>query len=72
MDEKEDSSVIALKVCFIFVILVVTFLAGILPQKWKKCRNNEHMLSIANTFSGGVFLAIAFVHLIPETTVMYY
>lgn len=29
-------------------------------------------MSIANTFSGGVFLAIAFVHIIPETAALYY
>jgi hypothetical protein len=69
---EEDKSVIILKVCFIFIILIVTFIAGIIPQKWKKCRKNEEILSIANTFSGGVFLAIAFVHLIPETTILYY
>ena len=30
------------------------------------------MLGIANTFSGGVFLAIAFVHIIPEAATNYY
>jgi len=30
------------------------------------------LLGIANTFSGGVFLAIAFVHIIPETSNNYY
>lgn len=30
------------------------------------------MLGLANTFSGGVFLAIAFVHIIPETASLYY
>lgn len=29
-------------------------------------------MGIANTFSGGVFLAIAFVHIIPETASSYY
>lgn len=41
-------------------------------MKWKKCRKNDHLLSVANTFSGGVFLAIAFVHIIPETASLYY
>ena len=30
------------------------------------------MLGIANSFSGGVFLAIAFVHILPETANLYY
>ena len=69
---EEDKLLMIIKICFIIVILTVTLIAGIVPQKWKKCRKSEHFLSIANTFSGGVFMAIAFVHIIPETTALYY
>jgi zinc transporter ZupT len=71
MDES-TKSVLILKICFIFVIFLVSMIAGIVPMKWKKCRKNEHFLGIANTFSGGVFLAIAFVHIIPEANSLYY
>lgn len=33
---------------------------------------STEILGIANTFSGGVFLAIAFVHIIPEAATNYY
>jgi membrane protein CcdC involved in cytochrome C biogenesis len=61
-----------IKLVFIFIVLIVTVIAGIIPAKWKRCRNNEKALGLANTFSGGVFLAIAFVHIIPETASLYY
>ena len=51
---------------------LVTVLSGMLPQRFKKLNNSQNLLGIANTFSGGVFLAIAFVHIIPETATNYY
>jgi len=62
-----DNSIVGLKVGFIFGILIVTFISGFVPIKWDSCRKNQTALSVANTFGGGVFLAIAFMHLIPET-----
>ena len=61
-----------MKSIFIFVIFFISFLAGIVPMKNKRFASSQHLLGIANTFSGGVFLAIAFVHIIPETASSYY
>jgi zinc transporter ZupT len=61
-----------LKVAFILIVFLLTLLAGIVPIKHKRFRQNQVLLGIANTFSGGVFLAIAFVHIIPETSNTYY
>ena len=52
-------------------MFVECLLFGLIPQKVTRCRKNEAALSIANAFSGGVFLAIAFVHIIPETARLY-
>ena len=60
------------KIIFIFIIFAVTVASGMAPMKFKKFKNSTDMLGIANTFSGGVFLAIAFVHIIPETSNNYY
>lgn len=67
-----NTEIIVIKVIFIVACFAITMLAGLIPMKWKTCRNNEKWLSLANTFSGGVFLAIAFIHLIPETAGLYY
>jgi solute carrier family 39 (zinc transporter), member 1/2/3 len=39
---------------------------GILPAKVKSCGRNPKFMSIANAFSGGLFLAIALVHILPD------
>jgi len=70
--DSSDNTDVYIKLGFIVFIFIETILFGIIPQKWKSCRNNDYFLSIANCFSGGVFLAIAFVHIIPESTEVYY
>jgi len=37
-----------------------------LPVVWKRFRNSEATLGIANSFSGGLFLAAGVVHILPE------
>lgn len=61
-----------LKWAFIVLIFLITMLAGLAPIQTKSCRENAKLLGIMNTFSGGVFLAIAFVHILPETANLYY
>ena len=61
-----------LKYGFILLIFFITMLAGLAPIHTKSCRENAKILGIMNTFSGGVFLAIAFVHILPETANLYY
>ena len=61
-----------LKWGFILLIFIVTMLAGLAPIQTKSCRENTRILGIMNSFSGGVFLAIAFVHILPETANLYY
>ncbi len=57
---------------FIVLILAITMGAGLAPIKIKGCNSNPKIMGLANTFSGGVFLAIAFVHILPETSNLYY
>ena len=59
---------------WVFLILcgAITMLCGLAPMKIKSCNKNEKILGIANSFSGGVFLAIAFCHILPETCNLYY
>ena len=66
-----DSATIV-KVIFIVVCFAVTMGAGLAPMKLDRCTANAKMLSLANSFAGGVFLAIAFAHILPEACNMYY
>jgi zinc transporter 1/2/3 len=42
------------------------FLCGCFPTWSKSCRESPKILGIANSFAAGVFLAIGFVHILPE------
>jgi zinc transporter ZupT len=54
------------KLSFIFVVFFEAFLTGLIPTWSKTCRENPKILGIANSFAAGVFLAIAFCHILPE------
>jgi len=69
-DDRHKNNVY--KWCFIVFIFTISMLAAMAPLKIESCRGNARYLGIANTFSGGVFMAIAFVHILPETAEMYY
>ena len=64
------SSVTKLKVGYVFVLLAINF-AGMLPIRWKFFRANATFLSVLNCFAAGVFLAMAFVHILPESVSTY-
>ena len=64
--EEEKQLMLILKIVFIFVIFAISLVFGILPAKVKKCGRNPKFMSIANAFSGGLFLAIALVHILPD------
>lgn len=57
-----------LKLAFIFFAFLEAFLMGLLPVKVKSFRESLTILGIANAFSGGVFIAIALLHIMPEAT----
>jgi len=66
------SATTIIKSVFIVLCFVVTFIFGYAPMKIEGCSKNRRILGVLNTFSGGVFLAIAFVHILPETSNLYY
>ena len=61
-----SAALIIVKLAFIAVIFCLAFISGILPRTIPWCKNSINVLGIANAFSGGIFLAIAFMHIIPE------
>jgi len=54
------------KIGFIVFVFFEAFLSGCFPTWSKGCRESPKILGIANSFAAGVFLAIAFVHILPE------
>lgn len=60
-----------LKLIFLFIIFIEAFVMGVMPVKVKKCKNNPSVLGVANAFSGGVFISISLMHIMPEQTGSY-
>lgn len=54
------------KVIFQIFLTAMNVACWLIPLRSKKITENKLSLSIANAFSGGVFLSLAFGHLIPE------
>ena len=54
------------KLGFVILAFLEAFLAGLIPVKFKSFQESPKLLGVANSFSGGLFLAIALVHIMPE------
>ena len=54
------------KIIFQIFLTALNVLCWLVPLRAKKFSENKLALSLANAFSGGVFLSLAFGHLIPE------
>lgn len=54
------------KVIFQIFLTAMNVACWLIPLRAKKITENKFALGIANAFSGGVFLSLAFGHLIPE------
>ena len=55
------------KIIFQAILTTINVVCWLVPLKSKKISENKFGLSMANAFSGGVFLSLAFGHLIPES-----
>lgn len=63
-------TLLGLKIALIFILFGICYI-GLIPAYSKHCRKNENALSFMNAFAGGVFLAMAFVHILPEAVETY-
>ncbi|CDW89019.1 zip zinc transporter family protein [Stylonychia lemnae] len=64
--EKDKQTLLIIKIVFIFVVFTIDVVFGIIPAKVKRCKESPKFLGVANAFSGGLFLAIALIHILPE------
>lgn len=67
----DPTTLLIIKICFIVVVFLIAVISGILPAKIKSCGQNPTFMGLANSFSGGLFLAIALVHILPEVVEEY-
>src|SRR4051812_31228750 len=65
-DGSDHSVPVWVKMVALVALIVIALFGGAVPLFWKRLRDSSVALSHLNAFSGGVFLAMAFVHLLPE------
>eukprot|EP01121_Diplochlamys_sp_Union-15-3_P012057 TRINITY_DN3563_c0_g1_i1.p1 TRINITY_DN3563_c0_g1~~TRINITY_DN3563_c0_g1_i1.p1 ORF type:complete len:165 (-),score=21.25 TRINITY_DN3563_c0_g1_i1:540-1034(-) len=58
-----EGSLLSFKLQSAAIIGIVAFLGGIVPLKY----NSPKLLSLGNTFSGGIFLSAGFIHMLEES-----
>ena len=61
-----NTTVFWTKIGFIIVCFAEALVSGMIPTWSRSCRESPKILGIANSFAGGVFLAIALVNITPE------
>ncbi len=63
-------TLLALKYSMIGIMFLIIY-SGLIPTFSNRCRKSETVLSLMNCFAGGVFLAMALVHILPESVEEY-
>ena len=62
----DDKWVVLVKILAMIIMFLLILIVGTLPIRAKNFRSNPRLLSYASAFSGGLFLAVGLIHLIPE------
>ena len=65
-DTSNETVVFWTKMAFITACFFEGFICGMWPICSPTCRESPRILGIANSFAGGIFLGIAFMHIMPE------
>lgn len=65
-DAEKPTSLLIIQCVFIPVVMLIAIVSGVLPAKIQSCKQSQSFLGLANAFSGGLFLAIALIHILPE------
>lgn len=66
-DDTDSPGNLVLKIVSIFIFLGMAMAFGLMPYYIKSCRQSTKFLSISNAFSGGLFLGIGLLHVLPES-----
>lgn len=56
----------SLKIVAAILLWIVIFAFGLIPIKWKGVRSSRRIMAYSNCFSGGLFVAIGLIHILPE------
>ena len=62
---SDQETLKSLKIAYIFIVTLIVYVAFI-PLYTNRCRKSNLAYGLLNSFAGGVFLTMAFVHILPE------
>ncbi|KRX05287.1 hypothetical protein PPERSA_00588 [Pseudocohnilembus persalinus] len=65
-NKSSGAELAAVKIPAMTVMFFMTMAFGMLPLKLKAFKENQFVLALANGFSGGLFLSVGLLHLLPE------
>ena len=68
LTSKTPISVFYIKIFYLIIIWLISFIFGLLPLCFNNCRKELRLLNYANAFSAGIFLGIGFFHILPDAT----
>ena len=63
-------SLTGLKIIIIFAMIAIS-MTGMLTYRLNRIGKSERLFSYLNCFSAGMFLAVGFIHMLPEAVEMY-
>ncbi|EAR98823.1 metal cation transporter, ZIP family protein (macronuclear) [Tetrahymena thermophila SB210] len=62
---SDTTLVKSLAIVFMYIIVLIT---GSLPLRIKSFKENKKLLSISSAFSGGLFISIGLIHILPDAS----
>jgi len=65
-DGENSGSIFILKLFSMLIMFFMIMITGSLPLRWERFRKSSKLISLASAFSGGLFLAVGILHLLPE------
>jgi zinc transporter 1/2/3 len=64
-EEIDKNALLVTKINALVAILIAAMIGGIIPWRWRTVAKSS-LLSLGNTFSGGIFLSAGFTHMLSE------
>ena len=55
-----------IKILAMLIMFLLIMIVGSLPIRFKQFKTNPLLLSLTRAFSGGLFLGVGVIHLLPE------
>jgi len=66
VQDGNETGLFVIKLLSMIIMFLMIMITGNLPLRWERFRKSTTIISLASAFSGGLFLAVGVLHLLPE------